>query len=535
MEAATAAGAGGRKALPNERPRVGLPLPPTDAERDSYFVRHALLVMSLSIVAFIGLLLSSLHFALGSTSVLPYMLAVLFTGSYFVVALSVSAFTRSADKDAHFARMEIYGGAWPSVDVLLPICGEPIEVLGNTWHHVAQLDYDGPLEVYVLDDKPSDEHRALAESYGFSYLTRPNPGWFKKAGNLKYGYENSDGSLLAILDADFCPRPDYLRHIVPYFEEPKLGIVQTPQFFQVVPGQSWLQRGAGAVQEFFYRFIQTSRDHHEGAICVGTCAVYRREALDENGGTTLIEHSEDVHTGFDLKALGWSLRYVPVNLATGICPDEVEAFFRQQYRWCAGSMSLLRSEKFWKTPLPLLTRFCYMSGFFYYSYTALWTFIGPAIPLILLLAFPEKIHLANYIILLPALIYDYIIFPLWHRSRYRLEVWSVRRIFGWAHAFAIADTLRGRPMGWTPTGTQASGDKQVRVWKVLYLLWGGVTICVWLGTALYRGATMGWIDFLPILLLGLIYAIAILRVYQPTGGTDEMIAPSLTLKPVVEG
>lgn len=534
MEAAIAA-ADRAKAPPVGCAGAGLPMPPTDTERDSYFVRHALLVMSLSVVAFVGLLVSSLHFALGSTTVLPYLLAVAFTGSYFVVALSVSAFTRSADKGAHFARMEIYDGAWPSVDVLLPICGEPIEVLGNTWHHVSRLDYDGPLQVYVLDDKPSDEHRALAESYGFNYLTRPNPGWFKKAGNLKYGYENSNGSLLAILDADFCPRRDYLCHIVPYFEEPKLGIVQTPQFFHVFPGQSWLQRGAGAVQEFFYRFIQTSRDHHDGAICVGTCAVYRREALDENDGTTLIEHSEDVHTGFDLRALGWSLRYVPVNLATGICPDEVEAFFRQQYRWCAGSMSLLRSKKFWRTHLPLLTRCCYMSGFFYYTYTALWTFIGPAIPLILLLAFPEKIHLANYIILLPALIYDYVIFPLWHRSRYRLEVWTVRRIFGWAHAFAIADILRGRPMGWTPTGTQASGGQQVRAWKVLYPLWGGVTICLWLGMSLYRGATMGWVDFLPILLLGLLYAIAILRIYQPTGRTDEMIAPSLTLKPVVEG
>ena len=28
------------------------------------------------------------------------------------------------------------------------------------------------------------------------------------------------------------------------------------------------------------------------AICVGTCAVYRRAALEENGGATLIEHSE---------------------------------------------------------------------------------------------------------------------------------------------------------------------------------------------------------------------------------------------------
>jgi len=32
---------------------------------------------------------------------------------------------------------------------------------------------------------------------------------------------------------------------------------------------------------------------------------------------TMIEHSEDNHTGFDLRRHSWRLRYVPVNLATG--------------------------------------------------------------------------------------------------------------------------------------------------------------------------------------------------------------------------
>jgi len=62
-----------------------------------------------------------------------------------------------------------------------------------------------------------------------------------------------------------------------------------------------------------------SRQGSDGAICVGSCAVYRRAALDTNGGTTLIEHSEDVHTGFDLRGLGWDLRYIPVAVSTGVC------------------------------------------------------------------------------------------------------------------------------------------------------------------------------------------------------------------------
>ncbi len=134
-----------------------------------------------------------------------------------------------------------------------------------------------------------------------SSTSRPNRGWYKKAGNLRYGYERSSGDFVVVFDADFAPRPDFLSELMPYFDaEGDLGIVQSPQFFRTERGASWVERGAAAVQEFFYRIVQTSRQARGAAICVGTNAIYRRTALDSNGGGTLIEHSEDVHTGFDL-------------------------------------------------------------------------------------------------------------------------------------------------------------------------------------------------------------------------------------------
>lgn len=62
----------------------------------------------------------------------------------------------------------------PSVDVLLPSCGEPLEVLDNTFHHVAQLEWTGRRTVWVLDDADLPAVRELAEQYGFEYLVRPN-------------------------------------------------------------------------------------------------------------------------------------------------------------------------------------------------------------------------------------------------------------------------------------------------------------------------------------------------------------------------
>jgi cellulose synthase/poly-beta-1,6-N-acetylglucosamine synthase-like glycosyltransferase len=36
--------------------------------------------------------------------------------------------------------------------------------------------------------------------------------------------------------------------------------------------------------------------------------------------------SEDVHTGFNVLNDGWRVKYIPVCLATGVCPDNLSSF-----------------------------------------------------------------------------------------------------------------------------------------------------------------------------------------------------------------
>lgn len=142
-------------------------------------------------------------------------------------------------------------------------------------------------------------------------------------------------ALLTPTPQDFCPRPDFLHEVMPiHLARPQTAIVQTPQFFRTTTDQSWVEQGAGAVQELFYRVVQINRNRWGASICVGSNAVYRREALVEVGGTAEIGFSEDVHTGFYALTRGWKVRYLPLCLACGICPDTPRAFFSQQMRWC---------------------------------------------------------------------------------------------------------------------------------------------------------------------------------------------------------
>ena len=509
-----------------------LPEPPNDAETRLYEGRNRRLLMRVSGASFLVLTISQTRFVITEKPLLLLAPFFVFTVLYYVISLWVNIGTKDFDMAEHdrlFAewRPEVH----PSLDVFLPICREDIEVLGNTWNGVHELmrAYPGLCNVYVLDDGGDPEAARLAAEFGFDYLSRPlegeNPrGWYKKAGNLRYGFAQSRGDFVLVLDADFIPRADLPMNLLPYMEaDPKLGIVQSPQFFRTHKGQTRMERGAGAVQELFYRLVQVSRDQRGGAICVGSCAIYRREALKANGGSTLIGHSEDVHTGFDLRRQGWGLRYVPVPLAAGVCPDTPDSFFVQQYRWCMGSMDLLRHPKFWRHKLKLRTRCCYFSGFCYYLHTAVFTVVTPLIPLTMLLFLPNHVRLINYIFIAPSLIYNILIFPLWHRCRFGPSAYMAKLIYGWAHLFAIYDLLRGRPMGWKPTNSRSSATKNRRLWLGVWG-WSGGTCAVWITAAAWR-TVFGGAQFLPMLVLGalnlwIVVLALVSRREQAPGGTD---------------
>lgn len=87
-------------------------------------------------------------------------------------------------------------------------------------------------------------------------IRRDNRPELKKAGNLRNAFAQTSGDMIAIFDADFCPRADFLRETLPYFVDPEIGILQTPQFFRRREEQTWVEQGAGASQEVFYRMIQ---------------------------------------------------------------------------------------------------------------------------------------------------------------------------------------------------------------------------------------------------------------------------------------
>jgi cellulose synthase (UDP-forming) len=482
-----------------------LPAPPSDLEKLSYIDRRLWYLTAAVAIGNASAIASQIALEVGYSVwwLAPYTLFGLF---YATLSITANFTGRSFDYDEHCARVE----AWdpprhPDVDIYLPVCGEAIDLLRNTWINVFELmrTYPGRTTTYVLDDGANQQVEALAANFGYVYVVRPDRPWMKKSGNLRYAFAHTSGEFFVILDADFAPRPDLLSETLPYFDDKGVAIVQTPQFFRTNKRQTWVERAAGAVQEVFYRSMQVTRDDLGASICVGTCAIYRRAALEDEGGTALIEYAEDVHTGLDVRRNGWSLKYVPVVLATGTCPDNIDAFVRQQYRWCTGSTSTLLTRRLWSVRMKIRARLTYISGFCYYLYTAVSMMIAPLIPSMLLVFLSGHIQPRNYLLLVPALLNGMMLYPLWHRCGYGPATWPLAVVRGWAHAFAIWDYCRRNVMVWQPTG---GGVKSVRRLWIALGTWNGGTALAWLGLASWRIYQSGASRFWVIALFGLIYA-----------------------------
>jgi len=434
-------------------PVPGLPTCPSAQERYLYLGPQARAYPLVQGLVSIAIGLAVMVFFAGRTETAVFVLPVSLT----VAAAAVSTWSTTNGRRVSLPAHRDLVASWrprrvPTVDVFLPTAGEPLALLRNTYEHVARLRWPADLTVLVLDDAGRAEVRALAQEFGFAYVSRPDRGRMKKAGNLAHGYGRSDGDLVLVLDADFCPVPDMLRELAPYFEDPGVGIVQSPQYFDSRSPRTWLERGAGAVQELFYRWVQPSRDGVGAAICVGTNALYRRAALEAAGGFAQIGHSEDVHTGVAMLKSGFRLRYVPVLLARGLCPDGVAGFVSQQYRWCSGSMSLLADRGFHNAGLPISVRACFWTGFLYYITTGVTVFTGFASALVMLWVVPERISPVHY---LPLVVAAWSMFFLWRRvslAHYDLNVLRVRLLYSVAHALAIWHALTGRTQEWVPTG-----------------------------------------------------------------------------------
>jgi cellulose synthase/poly-beta-1,6-N-acetylglucosamine synthase-like glycosyltransferase len=185
-------------------------------------------------------------------------------------------------------------------------------------------------EILVIDNASSDGTAALIRTRPVRYLREAKRG-VSNARNR--GISESNGEILAFVDADCLVEPQWLAELVHPFEDPEVGSVAGD--LQHVPPTTSAERQAVRLLGNWQRFAFTSNP----AYPITANAAYRREVLDRIGGfDPHMTRAQDVELGLRFQERsGLRLAYAERATARHRNRSTQRGFFRQQLGWAYGA------------------------------------------------------------------------------------------------------------------------------------------------------------------------------------------------------
>jgi cellulose synthase/poly-beta-1,6-N-acetylglucosamine synthase-like glycosyltransferase len=273
--------------------------------------------------------------------------------------------------------------------------GEPVDMVRTTLTAARRIVYKGgKVDCWLLDETADPELQTLCKELGVHYFSRkgiekwntpkPDTVLVKRlqrlvrwkgavadkpdpffAARTKHGnfnawraYIQQQGhtyDILAGVDTDQVPEPNFLMRLLGYFRDPDVAFVVGPQVYgNYKPGiQNIVARWAESQASFFQSTIQRAGNASHSPMFVGTNYAVRTSALDQvNGFQPCI--TEDMATGIAIHATKnpqtqqtWKSVYTPDVLAVGEGPSTWGPYFTQQWRWAAGAFDTWR-HMFWR-------------------------------------------------------------------------------------------------------------------------------------------------------------------------------------------
>ena len=251
-----------------------------------------------------------------------------------------------------------------SVTVQIPIYNERT-VAARAIDAACRLRWPaGALEIQVLDDSDDETCAIVAASVAawsvrgvdVRVIRRDRRDGFK-AGALQAGLTSAKGEAIAILDADFVPRPDFLERTVPHLGA-GVAAVQA-RWSHLNPDATGLTRAQALALDGYFVVEQTARARSGLALNFnGSGGVWRRSAIDTAGGWRGDTLTEDVDLSFRAQLAGLRIVFLPDVEVPAELPETAMAFKRQQRRWARGTVqcALLLAGPIWRSGWPLPKR-----------------------------------------------------------------------------------------------------------------------------------------------------------------------------------
>ncbi|WYZ42248.1 hypothetical protein EsH8_V_001143 [Colletotrichum jinshuiense] len=335
-------------------------------------------------------------------------------------------------------RLRLLGDNVPSVDVIVTVCNEKIDIVKDTVRAALSVEYPVTrFRVTVADDGKSKVledwvHQFSVDHANLYYTARSTLGGWK-AGNLNEAIKfagflpGGAAELVAGLDADMIPEPSwYCRDLV-------CGLVGS-------------------------------------AFNLGSGWVMRREAVDDIGGFPTDVLTEDITSSMMAMAEGWKTVYIPEALQWGLVPDTYAAHVKQVVRWYIGGCQMAVKFGFFLLPsrTKRQTRTQRLVGFAQGLSVHLRTQMVTVILALVAIVFMTDTDLVYWrnveeMRLLLRIHCGIVLFGWLHNvhlavlSGYRGAIWEAAHAIyltpSWFRSFILPKSLGGKTTTFTPTGS----------------------------------------------------------------------------------
>jgi cellulose synthase (UDP-forming) len=437
---------------------------------------------------------------------------------------------------------------------------EPIELVMATLRAMLRIRHDGVLDVWLLDEGDDPEVRRRCEAIGVRHFSRKGrPEWNQASGpfraRTKHGNHNSwrvdhelDYDVVAQMDPDHIPFPNFLERTLGYFSDPDVAFVVAPQVYGNLI-ESFVARGAAELAYIFHGIIQRGGNGHDAPLLIGTNHLYRPAAFRQIGGyqdciiedhltAMLVYAAVNEETGRNWKGV-----YTPDIIAVGEGPATFSDFFSQQKRWAYGMWEIVRRHS--PTVFPRMRtaqqRRSFLALQTHYPTTAVTWVSGVLLSSLYLFGGVTVTHLPllQWGLLFGANLFVGLVFAFCMRRfnlvEHERRSWGVTGMLldlvtAPVYVAAAAAQLAGRPLTYVVTakGSAATRDS----WRSFrpHLLWGGLSVTA-MGTGWLSGhhypALYIWAGLTTVI------CFAPLAAVWAGGGLERLPVRSVALRPVV--
>ncbi|WP_145020655.1 glycosyltransferase [Paenibacillus sp. Y412MC10] len=226
----------------------------------------------------------------------------------------------------------------------------------NTLRYIANQDYNGEINVIVIDNNSTDQTAEVAKLAGKEFgiklavIHESRPG---KNFALNSALAHVETELMLTLDADTLLHKSALRNIVARF-------LSSPADVCAVAGAVLVRNSRGKflakIQEWDYFLGIASIKRLQGLfqgtlVAQGAFSLYRTETVKQVGGWP-DAIGEDIVLTWRFLSNHWRVYFEPMAVAFTEVPENFKHFVRQRSRWARGMIEALKLVKPWRQPSP---------------------------------------------------------------------------------------------------------------------------------------------------------------------------------------